>query len=143
MNSALRYILVPHQFHQQVIFLYCQFHFFPILKHLMFLFGGYVLISYFYEVTMEREVEGAVEQYQYNKFVVQANLITRGEDWFAGAAEGQYDISSMASDMNGTVAFLAADVLVSPRKGSFHTFSYSLSLRCATFLFRISGNRRL
>lgn len=75
----------------------------------MFLFGGYVLISYFYEVTMEREVEGAVEQYQYNKFVVQANLITRGEDWFAGAAEGQYDISSMASDMNGTVAFLAAD----------------------------------
>lgn len=75
----------------------------------MFLFGGYVLISYFYEVTMEREVEGAIEQYQYNKFVVQANLITRGEDWFAGAAEGQYDIGSMASDMNGTVAFLAED----------------------------------
>lgn len=44
----------------------------------IFLFGGYVLISYFYEVTMEREVEGAIEQYQYNKFVVQANLITRG-----------------------------------------------------------------
>ena len=43
----------------------------------IFLFGGYVLISYFYEVTMEREVEGAIEQYQYNKFVVQANLITR------------------------------------------------------------------
>lgn len=75
----------------------------------MFLFGGYILISYFYEVTMEREVEGAIEQYQYNKFVVQANLITRGADWFAGAAEGQYDISSMAADMNGTVAFLAAD----------------------------------
>ena len=75
----------------------------------IFLFGGYVLISYFYEVTMEREVEGAIEQYQYNKFVVQANLITRGENWFAGAADGQYDISSMASDMNGTVAFLAAD----------------------------------
>lgn len=73
------------------------------------LFGGYALISYFYEVTMEREVEGAIEQYQYNKFVVQANLITRGEDWFDGAADGQYDISSLASDMNGTVAFLAAD----------------------------------
>ena len=71
----------------------------------IFLFGGYVLIAYFYEVTMEREVEGAIEQYQYNKFVVQANLITRGENWFAGAADGQYDISSMASDMNGTVAF--------------------------------------
>lgn len=75
----------------------------------IFLFGGYALISYFYEVTMEREVEGAIEQYQYNKFVVQANLITRGENWFASAADGQYDISSMASDMNGTVAFLAAD----------------------------------
>ena len=75
----------------------------------IFLFGGYALISYFYEVTMEREVEGAIEQYQYNKFVVQANLITRGENWFASAAGGQYDISSMASDMNGTVAFLAAD----------------------------------
>ncbi|MDE7202138.1 MAG: HAMP domain-containing protein [Lachnospiraceae bacterium] len=58
---------------------------------------------------MEREVERAVEQYQYNKFVVQANLITKGENWFAGAVDGQYDISSMASDMNGTVAFLAAD----------------------------------
>lgn len=75
----------------------------------IFLLGGYALISYFYELTMEREVEGAIEQYQYNKFVVQANLITKGEDWFAGAADGQYDISSMASDMNGMVAFLAMD----------------------------------
>ncbi len=75
----------------------------------IFLFGGYALISYFYEVTMEREVEGAIEQYQYNKFVVQANLITKGENWFAGVADGQYDISNMALDMNGTVAFLATD----------------------------------
>lgn len=72
-----------------------------------FLFGGYVLISYFYEVAMGREVETAVEQYQYNKFVVEANLITRGEEWFEGALGGEYDMESMASDMNGTVAFFS------------------------------------
>ena len=70
-----------------------------------FLLGGYTLISYFYEVAMGREVEAAVEQYQYNKFVVEANLITRGEEWFEGAIGGAYDMESMASDMNGTVAF--------------------------------------
>ncbi len=80
-----------------------------------FLFGGYVLISYFYEVAMEREVEAAVEQYQYNKFVVEANLITRGEEWFEGALGGKFDMESMASDMNGTVAFfsLGKDELLS------------------------------
>lgn len=90
---------------------------------IIFLLGGYILISYFYEITMEREVESAIEQYQYNKFVVQANLITKGEKWFAGAADGKYDISGMASDMNGTVAFFAADgsVLFSgfPAKAEF------------------------
>lgn len=40
-----------------------------------FLLGGYTLISYFNQIVMEREIEGAVECYQYNKFVVQANLI--------------------------------------------------------------------
>lgn len=80
-----------------------------------FLFGGYVLISYFYEVAMGREVEAAVEQYQYNKFVVEANLITRGEEWFEGALGGKFDMESMASDMNGTVAFfsLGKDELLS------------------------------
>lgn len=36
----------------------------------IFLAGGYALISYFYEITMAREVEAAIGQYQYNKFVV-------------------------------------------------------------------------
>lgn len=74
-----------------------------------FLLGGYTLISYFYEVAMGREVEAAVEQYQYNKFVVEANLITRGEEWFEGAIGGAYDMESMASDMNGTVAFFSLE----------------------------------
>lgn len=74
-----------------------------------FLFGGYMLISYFYDITMEREIEAAVEQYQYNKFVVQANLITRGEAWFTGAADGAYDIGSMVSDMSGMTALYTMD----------------------------------
>lgn len=74
-----------------------------------FLSGGYLLISYFYEIAMGREVETAVEQYQYNKFVVEANLITRGEEWFEGAIGGEYDMESMASDMNGTVAFFSLE----------------------------------
>lgn len=111
----------------------------------IFLFGGYVLISYFYEVTMEREVEGAIEQYQYNKFVVQANLITRGENWFAGAADGQYDISSMASDMNGTVAFLAADgsVLFSgfPSKTEFSVLFADVEQDMVNYRFMKINNR--
>ena len=111
----------------------------------MFLFGGYILISYFYEVTMEREVEGAIEQYQYNKFVVQANLITRGENWFAGAADGQYDISSMASDMNGTVAFLAADgsVLFSgfPSKTEFSGLFADVEQDMVNYRFMKINNR--
>lgn len=74
-----------------------------------FLFGGYILISYFYDITMEREIEAAVEQYQYNKFVVQANLITRGEAWLEGAVDGAYDIGSMASDMSEMTALYTMD----------------------------------
>lgn len=74
-----------------------------------FLFGGYMLISYFYDITMEREIEAAVEQYQYNKFVVQANLITRGEAWFTSAADGAYDIGSMVSDMSDMTALYTLD----------------------------------
>ena len=74
-----------------------------------FLFGGYILLSYFYEVNMNREISSAVERYQYNKFVLQANLITRGQEWFQGAADGSYDMRSIVSDMNDTVAFFSMD----------------------------------
>ena len=74
-----------------------------------FLAGGYVLLSYFYEITMEREIESAVEQYQYNKFVIQAHLITKGTEWFKGAAGGNYDIGSVVMDMNDTVAIFSID----------------------------------
>lgn len=85
------------------------FFYITIFFSVTFLFAGYILISYFYEITMNREMETAVEQYQYNKFVVQANLITRGEDWLTGAVSGEYDINSIVSDMNNTVAFFTLD----------------------------------
>lgn len=65
-----------------------------------FLIGGYLLITYFYDITMEREIEAAVEQYQYNKFVVQANLITRGEEWLAGADAEVGDPGSVAAELS-------------------------------------------
>lgn len=74
-----------------------------------FLFGGYILLSYFYEVNMNREISSAVERYQYNKFVLQANLITRGTEWFQGAADGSYDMRNIVSDMNDTVALFSMD----------------------------------
>ena len=85
------------------------FFYITIFFSVAFLFAGYILISYFYEITMNREIETAVEQYQYNKFVVQANLITRGEGWFTDTTSGEYDISSIVADMNNTVAFFSLD----------------------------------
>ena len=85
------------------------FFYITIFFSIAFLVAGYTLISYFYQTTMNREMEAAVEQYQYNKFVMQANLITRGEDWFTGIASGEYDISSIVADMNHTVAFFTLD----------------------------------
>lgn len=83
--------------------------FVTIFFSVIFLLGGYTLISYYYETSMEREVETAVEQYQYNKFMVQSTLITRGEEWFEGVADGTYDVSNLASNMSNTVAFYSLD----------------------------------
>ena len=46
------------------------FFYITIFFSVAFLSAGYILISYFYEITMNREIETTVEQYQYNKFVV-------------------------------------------------------------------------
>lgn len=87
------------------------FFYITIFFSVAFLAGGYVLLSYFYGITMEREIESAVEQYQHNKFVMQAYLITKGTKWFDGMAHGNYDISSVVSDMNDTVAIFSIDGL--------------------------------
>lgn len=85
------------------------FFYITIFFSMAFLAGGYILISYFYEITMEREIKSAVEQYQHNKFVMQAYLITKGTGWFESATDGDYDISSVISDMNDTVAIFSID----------------------------------
>lgn len=76
---------------------------------IFFLLGGYTLLSYFYETAMEREMDNAAEQYQYNKFVIQSALLTKGENWLKGIANGEYDADSIASDMGNTVAFYTLD----------------------------------
>lgn len=76
---------------------------------MIFLAGGYSLISYVYEVAIDREIDMASEQYQYNKFVIQAAFITKGESWFQKVLAGEYDISGIAIDLNDTAALLTLD----------------------------------
>jgi len=71
------------------------------------LFSGYLLITYSHENAMRRETERALNQYQYDKFTVQADLIT-------SAASLQGEISAgllqrVSSDLNGLTAFFAED----------------------------------
>lgn len=75
----------------------------------IFLAGGYGLISYVYEAAIDREIEMASEQYQYNKFVIQAAFLTKGESWFQKVLSGEYDLSSIAADLNDTVALLTLE----------------------------------
>ncbi len=75
----------------------------------IFLAGGYSLLSSFYVSAINREIDMASEQYQYNKFVMQAALITKGEKWFNKVVSGEYTLNSIANDMNNTVAFLTLE----------------------------------
>lgn len=76
---------------------------------MIFLAGGYILLSFFYKNAMDREIQAALEQYQYNKFVIQSELITKGEYWYAGITEGNYDFSDIKNEMSGVVAFFFGD----------------------------------
>ncbi len=75
----------------------------------IFLVGGYALIAYYYEISMEREVEAAAEQYQYNKFVLQSALITRKEEWYKSVIYGEQEFDGIASDMSHTVAIYSLE----------------------------------
>lgn len=111
----------------------------------IFLFSGYTLISFFHETVMEREVEAAVEQYQYNKFVMQSTLITKGEEWFEGVAGGEYDVSNAILDMNGTLAFFSMDgsVLFSefPEETVFSELLADVKKDKVTYQFSTVNNR--
>lgn len=75
----------------------------------VFLAGGYILLSFFFENAMEREVQAALEQYQYNKFVLQSELITKGEYWDTGVTKGFYDVGAIKEEMNGVIAVFSGD----------------------------------
>ncbi len=77
-----------------------------IFLSIAFLGCGFVLISCFYETVIEKEVESTAQQYQYNKFVVQAALITRRDDWIADTVDGLEQMEPVLSDLTGTVALL-------------------------------------
>ena len=111
----------------------------------IFLAGGYSLISYVYKVTIDREIDMAAEQYQYNKFVIQAAFITRGESWFQRVLSGDYDIGDIAAQLNDTVAILASDgkILYSefPPDMKFEELLYDRKENEVEYRFRNVGGR--
>lgn len=77
----------------------------------VFLLGGYMLISYNYEKAIDKEIKAAIEQYRYNQFVLQANIMNGGnrsdsdEELSMNQAFSMYK-KDIANDMNGKVAIL-------------------------------------
>ena len=74
-----------------------------------FLSCGTALISYFYDTTIEKEIKSTGQLYQYNKFVMQAALITQNDQWISDVTDGISSMDYIVSDLNGTVALFAPD----------------------------------
>ena len=71
------------------------------------LLSGYLLIAYAHESAIQRETERALNQYQYDKFTVQANLITDAEN-IKGEISPEL-FRQISSDLSGLTAFFAED----------------------------------
>jgi signal transduction histidine kinase len=71
------------------------------------LFSGYLLITNAHENAVGRERDRALNQYQYDKFTVQAELIANA----ASLQNGLYSdlLNRLASDLSGSVAFFDED----------------------------------
>ncbi len=65
--------------------------------------SGYLLIVSSHESALNREIDRAVKQYQYDKFIVQANLLSEEDNLGEGIPEGLLD--RIASNMSGFTAF--------------------------------------
>lgn len=74
-----------------------------------FLSCGAALISYFYDTAIEKEIDSTGQLYQYNKYVMQAALITRNDQWISDVIDGISGMDFIVSDLNGTVALFAPD----------------------------------
>ncbi len=111
-----------------------------------FLGCGATLISYFYDTAIEKEVESTAQLYQYNKFVIQAALITREDDWAKAAGDGQTGVEFLVSDMNGTVALYTEDgsrLFTSfPEEGAdFSSLLAQVQPECISYQFQKIRNR--
>jgi len=65
------------------------------------LVSGYLLIITSYRNAISREVERALMQYQYDKFIMQANLITNAENFDVP----QLTLGRLASELSGLTGF--------------------------------------
>ena len=71
------------------------------------LVSGYLLITYSYESAINRETDRATTQYQYDKFTVQASLISNAESLQNGMP--REILSRLSSDLSSLTAFFAED----------------------------------
>ena len=71
------------------------------------LLSGYLLITLSHETAINRETERALNQYQYDKFTVQAHLISNVDDLSDGLTSNT--LSRLSSDLSGMTAFFAED----------------------------------
>ena len=71
------------------------------------LLSGYLFITFSFENALEREKERALNQFQYDKFTVQASLITSAE--LLADKIPYHLLSRLSSDLSGITAFFAED----------------------------------
>jgi len=71
------------------------------------LFSGYLLITYSHESAINRETVRATTQYQYDKFTVQASLISNAENLQNGIPREL--LSRLSSELSSLTAFFAED----------------------------------
>lgn len=71
------------------------------------LFSGYLLITYSYENAINREMDRALNQYQYDKFSAQAELIANAASLQDEISPGNILLSRLSSDLSGQAAFFS------------------------------------
>jgi signal transduction histidine kinase len=75
------------------------------------LLSGYLLITFSHESALNRESERAVNQFQYDKFAVQAHLISNADSFADNFIQGTayHLLSRLSFELNGLTAFFAED----------------------------------
>lgn len=80
-----------------------------VILSIAFLISGYFLMNYFLKTSLEREMEFALKQYQYDKFSVQSNMLA-DENVFQNFTEVEPILwESVIEDVSNPVAFFDAE----------------------------------